>query len=132
MHIQQAFEMLVARWGIFWKPLRFSLWKSTRIVSLATELHKFCIDEDNGCIRKVLSTDDIRDMEIYFELGWIQMSVVELQVVEAMSNAALCGLNLLRALGSKEFLVLFVESSIFNSDPVRKSVALVIFIHPLQ
>ncbi len=94
--------------------------------------HNFCIDEDDGCIRKVLSTDENRDVEILFELGWISMSVVEYQVVEAMSNAASCRLNLLRALESKQFLVLFADSSILHSDPVRKSVAFVIFIHPLQ
>ncbi len=86
--LSHAFGMLVARWGIFWKPLRFSLWRS--IFSL------------------------------------------ESQVVEATRSAALCGLNSLRALESKEFLVIFVESSIFHSDPVRKSVALFILIHPLQ
>lgn len=42
--IEQAFGMLVSRFGIFWSPLRFSLATNTLIIMVACKLHNFIID----------------------------------------------------------------------------------------
>ena len=47
-HIEHAFGVLVARWGISWHPLRFSLRTNVRIVEAAIKLHNFCIDPEIG------------------------------------------------------------------------------------
>lgn len=37
MHIKQAFSIMMARWGIIWRPLRFAL-------CLDVVLHSYCLD----------------------------------------------------------------------------------------
>jgi len=44
IHIEQAFGILVARWGIFWRPMRVRLFKASRIVMVCCKLHNFIID----------------------------------------------------------------------------------------
>lgn len=41
---EQVFEMLVSRFGIFWRPIRTRLDKSTNIIAVTCKLHKFIID----------------------------------------------------------------------------------------
>lgn len=41
MHIEQAFGILVARWGILWRPLQFPLVQNVRIVQCAMLLHNY-------------------------------------------------------------------------------------------
>lgn len=48
IHIEQAFGMLVGRWGILWKPLRLSVGKAAQIVAVCCKLHNFIID--HACI----------------------------------------------------------------------------------
>ena len=43
MHIEQAFGLLLARWGVLWKPLSFNLTQNVRIARLAMVLHNYCI-----------------------------------------------------------------------------------------
>ena len=45
IHIEQAFGILVARWGILWRPLRMGYKKRTLVVRALFHLHNFCIDE---------------------------------------------------------------------------------------
>ncbi|CDF34036.1 unnamed protein product [Chondrus crispus] len=45
MHMEQAFGMLTAKWGIFQKPLGFPVRKSSRIVAVAMKLHSFCLSK---------------------------------------------------------------------------------------
>lgn len=47
IHIEQAFGMLVARWGIFWRPLRVRLSKAAKIVAVCCKLHNFILDNTN-------------------------------------------------------------------------------------
>jgi hypothetical protein len=42
--VERAFGMLVRRWGIFWRPLRFSVEINSRIVSVCCKLHNLCLD----------------------------------------------------------------------------------------
>lgn len=47
IHIEQAFGILVARWGIFWRPLRVRVKKSAQIVSVCCKLHNYILDSGN-------------------------------------------------------------------------------------
>jgi hypothetical protein len=44
IHIEQAFGMLVGRWGVFWRPLRTTVDKAGQIVLLCMKLHNFVLD----------------------------------------------------------------------------------------
>jgi DDE superfamily endonuclease len=44
IHIEQAFGILVGRWGILWRPLRTSVAKSTLIILTLAKLYNFIID----------------------------------------------------------------------------------------
>jgi len=58
MHVEQAFGVLVARWGILWTPLQFDLQRSTQIVDVALKLHNYCIGEKEECISISTSAAD--------------------------------------------------------------------------
>eukprot|EP00037_Helgoeca_nana_P003094 m.38083 g.38083 ORF g.38083 m.38083 type:complete len:489 (+) comp13287_c0_seq1:277-1743(+) len=46
MRVEMAFGQLVARFGIFWRPLRFkTLDKVTLVVSVAMKLHNCCVED---------------------------------------------------------------------------------------
>lgn len=47
VHIEQAFGMLVARWGILWRPLSVAFSRSALIVAVAMRLHNFCREHDS-------------------------------------------------------------------------------------
>ena len=42
--IERAFGMLVRRWGILWRALRFGVKINSRIISVCCKLHNLCID----------------------------------------------------------------------------------------
>jgi DDE superfamily endonuclease len=44
IHIEQAFGMLVARWGVLWRPLRVPIDKAGIIVIVCMKLHNFIIE----------------------------------------------------------------------------------------
>jgi len=44
IHIEQAFGMLVWRWGVFWRPLRVPFVKRPGLVRACFRLHNFCRD----------------------------------------------------------------------------------------
>lgn len=46
IHVEQAFGVLVQRWGILWKPLQYHINESLTIVSSAMRLHNFCVEHD--------------------------------------------------------------------------------------
>jgi DDE superfamily endonuclease len=45
IHIEQAFGMLVGRWGIFWRPLRLTVDKAGQVVLLCIKLHNYIIQK---------------------------------------------------------------------------------------
>lgn len=49
--IEQAFGMLVGRWGIFWSAIKYPLEKVTLIIMVCCKLHNFIIDnaDENDC-----------------------------------------------------------------------------------
>ena len=42
--VERAFGLLVGRWGIFWRPLRFCTKEIGLIVSVCCKLHNICVD----------------------------------------------------------------------------------------
>lgn len=46
IQVEQAFCYLVARWGIIWRPHRFSLPSSMLILTIAMRLQNFATNED--------------------------------------------------------------------------------------
>jgi len=70
MHIEQAFGVLVARWGILWTPLKYDLHRSTRVVEVALKLHNFCIEEQEEFITTCMDGDERRQNVGTFA-GWM-------------------------------------------------------------
>jgi hypothetical protein len=44
IHIEQAFGMLVARWGVLWRPLRVSIEKVGQVAIVCMKLHNYIIE----------------------------------------------------------------------------------------
>jgi DDE superfamily endonuclease len=44
IHVEQGFGMLVSRFGILWKPMRFNFTRVAEIVAACMRLHNYCID----------------------------------------------------------------------------------------
>lgn len=42
--IERAFGILVARWGILWRPLRFNQEKNSLLVRVLCRLHNICVE----------------------------------------------------------------------------------------
>jgi len=42
VHSEQAFGMLVWRWGVFWRPLRVPFLKRPSLIRACFKLHNFC------------------------------------------------------------------------------------------
>ena len=42
IHIEQAFGMLVWRWGVFWRPLRVPFCKRPSLIRACFKIHNFC------------------------------------------------------------------------------------------
>lgn len=42
--VEQVFGQVVSRWGVLWRPLRFSLSTSTRVIFVCVRLHNFLIE----------------------------------------------------------------------------------------
>jgi hypothetical protein len=42
--IERAFGILVARWGIFWRPLQCAFDRQPLVINVAAKLHNLCID----------------------------------------------------------------------------------------
>ena len=58
MHVEQYFGLLMARWGVFWRPLQFALAKNDRVVQLSVLLRDYSIDCTNRDPNGPLSSDD--------------------------------------------------------------------------
>jgi len=46
--IEQAFGILVARWGIFWRPFGCTLQQNAKIVVVCCKVHNFIIENNGG------------------------------------------------------------------------------------
>lgn len=73
VHVEQAFGILMRRWGILWRPLRFKLDTVSLIVSVSMLLHNFCIDMDGGVVKRVPSQEEkaLASEELENWLNWM-------------------------------------------------------------
>jgi hypothetical protein len=72
--IERAFALLVNRWGILWRPLRFSYDKWTLLLSVLAKLHNYCIENHIPLMRERLATDmESEDEAILNECNTILM-----------------------------------------------------------
>jgi DDE superfamily endonuclease len=58
MHVEQAFGMLVQRFGILWRKLKFSLPVSTLILTVCFRLHNFCIDNGEPSLGTLFRSEE--------------------------------------------------------------------------
>ena len=70
MHVEQAFGVLVGRFGILWRPLSFSLETNTRIVLATMLLHNFCIDHSKGPEPETMSETERRQHATAFRIWY--------------------------------------------------------------
>lgn len=60
MHIEQAFGTMKARWGILWKPLRYSL-----VNNVAMCLYNLCVDNADHSAQDLRSEEDYSTIQSY-------------------------------------------------------------------
>ena len=58
MHVEQSFSMLIARFGILWRPLRFSLSRVPVVIAACMTGHNCCIDINDSPMRSPMSIQD--------------------------------------------------------------------------
>jgi DDE superfamily endonuclease len=69
MHVEQSFGILVARFGILWRSLRFPLSLVPRILSACMRIHNFCVDQNVPVMSATLGETARSATEEAF-LGW--------------------------------------------------------------
>ena len=57
-HIDQSFGMLMACWGILWRPLQFNLRQNVRIITLGMLLHNFCIQLKDSSTEDIVNSNE--------------------------------------------------------------------------
>jgi hypothetical protein len=70
IHVEQSFGMLVARFGILWRPLRFSITRVGPIISSCMKLHNFCIAHGLPPTRLSMTHDERRVSDAAFRRWW--------------------------------------------------------------
>lgn len=60
IHIEQAFGMLVWRWGVFWRPLRVPFFKRPSLVRACFKLHNHCRREESASTAALAPFEDDR------------------------------------------------------------------------
>jgi hypothetical protein len=70
VHAEQAFGILVARFGILWRPLRFKLARAPRILAACMRIHNHCIDTGSPSVQIGLSTADSASLDACVERWW--------------------------------------------------------------
>lgn len=50
IHIEQAFGMLIWRWGVFWRPLRVPFSKRPSLIRACFRLHNFCRSHSEAAV----------------------------------------------------------------------------------
>ena len=71
IHVEQAFGILVARWGILWRPLKFHIDEVLPIISCTMRLHNFCIDNDGiAYVKQAVNTFEQEVQDEAFNTWW--------------------------------------------------------------
>ena len=69
--MEQAFGILVQRWGIFWKPLLFHIDSAMHVLSAAIRLYNFAIDcEDAPLLGELMTNVEVERSNIAFRAWW--------------------------------------------------------------
>jgi DDE superfamily endonuclease len=55
IHIEQAFGMMVARWGVLWRPLRVPIGKAGQTVIVCMKLQNYIIERAESSLQHVAS-----------------------------------------------------------------------------
>lgn len=80
--IERAFGLLVARWGIFWRPLRVDFDKIPVIIRVCCKLHNICIDRfglaNPEVTRKDQRPGDVADVSLTDGTGMTRGSRTDL------------------------------------------------------
>ena len=66
IHIEQAFGMLVARFGRFWSPMKFELARVPHIVEACLSLHNWCIVETESAMQSLASAQENQEISVAF------------------------------------------------------------------
>ena len=48
IHVEQAFGILVARWGVLWRPLQIDYRKAAGLIMALLKLHNYCLDHNDA------------------------------------------------------------------------------------
>jgi DDE superfamily endonuclease len=72
IHIEQAFGMMVGRWGIFWRHIRGTVQKASRVVVVCMKLHNFIIGQGSIAVPDFFEEDneqhrDAPDRSVHFQ-----------------------------------------------------------------
>lgn len=69
VHIEQAFGVLVGRWGILWRSLRVSVDKASQIALVCCKLHNFIIERTQSCNMASNDPSDVtgHEMEVHLQ-----------------------------------------------------------------
>jgi hypothetical protein len=62
IHIEQAFGILVARWGVLWRPLRVDFRDAPSLIMALLKLHNWCIDHGDMPTRRDPSDERLGDI----------------------------------------------------------------------
>lgn len=63
--IERAFGILIARWGIFWRPLRVAVHRIPLLISVCCKLHNICIDRFGLNTQGLVYTSSSGDTDIH-------------------------------------------------------------------
>jgi DDE superfamily endonuclease len=70
IHVEQAFGIAVARFGLLWRPLRFYIRKVPIIVTACMSLHNYCIDCNEEYIASFMTSGEIERVVSAFATWW--------------------------------------------------------------
>jgi hypothetical protein len=73
MHVEQAFGMLVSRFGALWRKLMFSLPANVLVLSACFRLHNFCIEHEEAATGAVLGPEERSVSDAAFQI-WFRAS----------------------------------------------------------
>jgi DDE superfamily endonuclease len=57
IHIEQAFGMLIGRWGVSWRPLRTTIDKAAQIALVCMKLHDCIVETDSADVPRPSTVD---------------------------------------------------------------------------
>ena len=89
IHIERAFGMLVARWGVLWRPMRCTLERATHIVRACMVLNNICTKRLTSSSTRSSASDmqDGDDTTILFQNGTDGRNVLYVNAAAAATTS---------------------------------------------